>query len=50
MGKCPEIGRLVYCPLTQPEAAAGIEENYIYSISRIVKVTDSKVTEIIETR
>jgi hypothetical protein len=30
--------------------AAGIEENYVYSIGHIVKFSDGKVSEIIETR
>lgn len=30
--------------------AAGVEENYVYSLGHIVKVVDGKVTEIIESR
>jgi hypothetical protein len=36
--------------IVEKTTAAGVEENYIYSIGHIVKFTDGKVSEIVEAR
>lgn len=35
---------------SEKDNAAGVEESYIYGVSPIVKVTDSKVSKIVEAR
>jgi len=36
--------------IVKKTTAAGVEENYIYSIGHIVKFTDGKISEIVEAR